>query len=76
MNETKAKGRVVIDVDRCKGCGLCVSVCPVKALEIDRTTMNKKGYSPSSVARPETCIGCGNCAITCPDSILTVFREV
>ncbi|MDO4595162.1 MAG: 4Fe-4S binding protein [Tissierellia bacterium] len=71
-----AKGRVELDTDRCKGCGLCVHVCPKNVLEIDLEKINKKGYSPSEAKRMEDCIGCANCAITCPDSIITVFREV
>lgn len=71
----KAKGRVVFDTDRCKGCGLCVAFCPTKTLAIDESAINAKGYSPAVAAYPEKCIGCGTCAICCPDSIITVYRE-
>lgn len=71
-----AKGRVELDIDRCKGCGLCVSVCPKNVLEINLEQINAKGYSPANAKRMEDCIGCANCAITCPDSIITVYREV
>ena len=30
------RGRVVIDIDRCRGCGLCVRDCPAFALELER----------------------------------------
>lgn len=71
-----AKGRVELDIDRCKGCGLCVSVCPKNVLEINLEQINAKGYSPANAKRMEDCIGCANCAISCPDSIITVYREV
>ena len=69
-----AKGRVEFESYRCKGCGLCVTVCPKNVIEIDVDTINKKGYAPAMAKRPEDCIACQNCAITCPDSIITVYK--
>ena len=75
MADTKKRiGKVVINQDLCKGCGLCVSVCPKNVLELDMNTINAKGYSPSSAVRPNECIACGNCAITCPDSVISVYK--
>lgn len=70
-----AKGRVTIREDRCKGCGLCVSVCPKKILALDKNVINQKGYHPSSCINPDECIGCANCAMICPDCVITVERE-
>ena len=69
-----AKGRVFFDQDRCKGCNLCVSVCPTKILAIDATILNRKGYHPAYVANPENCIACANCAMVCPDLVITVEK--
>ena len=38
-----AKGRIIIDVDRCKGCALCTSYCPVHILELDNKKQKVKG---------------------------------
>lgn len=70
-----AKGTVVFDEAKCKGCGLCVSVCPKAVLELDKGRINAKGYSPAYAANPEDCIACANCAIMCPDSIISVYRN-
>jgi 2-oxoglutarate ferredoxin oxidoreductase subunit delta len=43
------KGRVSFNEDTCKGCGLCVSVCPVKILKLDTSRVNAIGYTPRSV---------------------------
>lgn len=71
----KAKGKVYFNEDICKGCGLCITVCPVHILALDETKINKKGYHPSGVVEPEKCIGCANCAIICPDSVIKVERK-
>ncbi|MGI6156946.1 MAG: 4Fe-4S binding protein [Saccharofermentanales bacterium] len=68
-------GRVTFREDRCKGCGLCVSVCPREIIFLDETKTNRKGYHPATVTEMEKCIGCANCARMCPDSIITVERD-
>lgn len=72
----KASGRVTFDEDMCKGCGLCVTVCPVDIIQLDTGKLNKKGYYPASVkdGDMEKCISCANCAMICPDVVITVER--
>ncbi len=60
-----------IDADRCKGCGLCIAVCPRKALEISEE-VNSKGYFPVYQARPEDCVFCSTCCIMCPDVAISI----
>lgn len=71
----KIIGHVTINPEVCKGCSLCVSVCPKNILELDRTTLNAKGYNPARCTKQEDCIACGFCGIICPDSAITVERE-
>ncbi len=66
--------KVTINQDRCKGCGLCVSVCPKQVLALDTAKLNRKGYNPAAPARPEDCIGCAMCAMMCPDCVITVEK--
>ena len=70
-----ARGRVVIDVDRCKGCGLCTHVCPVEILALSTEVFNARGYHPVVVSDAEACIGCASCAAICPDVVFTVYRR-
>ena len=60
-----------IDADRCKGCGLCVEVCPKDVLEISEK-VNAKGYFPAYQARPDDCIFCAICCTMCPDVAITI----
>ena len=69
-----AKGSVHFDTERCKGCGLCTTGCPVKIVLIDEHRINHKGYNPATVKEIEKCIGCANCAMMCPDYVITVER--
>ena len=64
-----------IDSDRCKGCGLCVDVCPKKVLDISGD-VNTRGYFPVYQARPEDCIFCSVCCIMCPDVAITISETV
>jgi 2-oxoglutarate ferredoxin oxidoreductase subunit delta len=70
------KGTVVIDIDRCKGCELCTTVCPRQILRMCRNHFNARGYRPVELADPEgSCTGCALCALMCPDVVLTVYRQ-
>ncbi|MGM0396097.1 MAG: 4Fe-4S binding protein [Bacillota bacterium] len=70
----KVKGNVIFEDDLCKGCGLCVSVCPVNIISLDKGRINKKGYHPASIEEMDKCIACTNCATICPDVVITVER--
>jgi 2-oxoglutarate ferredoxin oxidoreductase subunit delta len=66
--------RVVIDAERCKGCGLCVEVCPPRVLALG--PLNSKGYPAAILLDNERCTSCTACALICPDVAITVFRPV
>lgn len=64
-----------IAVDRCKGCGLCIAVCPKSILELDVSIVNELGYHPVRLADTAACTSCALCARICPDSVFAVFAR-
>jgi 2-oxoglutarate ferredoxin oxidoreductase subunit delta len=66
---------VQIDRERCKGCELCVAVCPRQVLEIS-DKINSRGYHYARVASSTACIGCAQCSDMCPDVAIEISEEV
>jgi 2-oxoglutarate ferredoxin oxidoreductase subunit delta len=68
------KRKVVIDIEMCKGCELCVHYCPRKCLKIGEN-FNKKGYYYAVFVEEEKCTSCAICANMCPDVAIEVWKE-
>jgi 2-oxoglutarate ferredoxin oxidoreductase subunit delta len=69
----KIRGSIVIDIDRCKGCEICMVTCPTGTIKMS-DQVNHKGYFYAWPANPGLCIGCANCAVVCPDGVITVYK--
>jgi len=72
INKNKKK-QVVVFEGLCKGCGLCIQRCPVKAISFSKTNL---GYlsTPTVVINIKKCIACGICELNCPDFALKVDK--
>lgn len=70
----KIKGAIVVDTERCKGCGVCITTCPTKVITLGKK-VNNKGYNFLVMQDGIDCIGCASCAMICPDSCITVYKE-
>jgi len=69
----KIKGAITVDIERCKGCDLCVKSCPYDVLSMSKT-VNNKGYTYSYMSNPDQCNGCTSCALVCPDGCIKVYK--
>ena len=64
--------KVEVTEEFCKGCGLCIAVCPKHVLG-SGSTINSKGYRCCEMIA-EKCNGCTLCAVMCPDAAIEVYR--
>ncbi len=71
----EARGYVVVNVDECKGCGLCIESCPPKVLEL-APDLSPYGVHPARYVG-ERCTGCGICYFCCPEpGAIEVYRRI
>ncbi len=70
----KKKVTTTIDKNRCKGCELCVNVCPNKVLAMSQD-INDKGYFYAQVVNQAACTACRFCVMQCPDVAITLAVE-
>lgn len=73
MARTKPRFVIVVEEDMCKGCGLCVQVCPRRSIRFTKH-INSRGFHPAYLADPDNCTGCAHCALMCPDVCIRVLR--
>jgi len=59
--EKKPRGKVEIDIQKCKGCELCTVACKKESLSLSDTI---------NIA----CNACMDCALVCPDAVITVYK--
>jgi Pyruvate/2-oxoacid:ferredoxin oxidoreductase delta subunit len=70
---TQARGNVAVNIEECKGCGLCVESCPPKCLELT-PELSPYGVHPAHYSGTG-CTGCGICFYCCPEpGAITVYR--
>jgi 2-oxoglutarate ferredoxin oxidoreductase subunit delta len=66
------RGRIGIDAEECKGCGLCIEACPPHAIGMSEK-FNHYGYRTAQYAGVG-CTGCGVCFMVCPEpGAITVY---
>lgn len=72
MSSLKSRGTLVIDVDACKGCDLCIDACKPGVLSMTTSERNSHGYHYPVLEAG--CTACHACALICPDFAIQVWR--
>lgn len=50
---------LALNIEWCKGCGICVEFCPKNVLELENGKVK--------ISNIDACIKCGQCELRCPD---------
>ncbi|MFX1450167.1 MAG: ferredoxin family protein [Promethearchaeota archaeon] len=76
LYEDSEKGKVLmLQFERCKGCGLCIEVCPRKIL-ISGEELNSKTQYPPIIVNNGVCTFCKSCELVCPDFAIYVVEDI
>lgn len=71
MTAVVTRGSVTINVERCKGCELCIPACRPGVLRMTEAT-NSHGFAYPELV--EGCTACRACYDICPDFVFEVFK--
>jgi 2-oxoglutarate ferredoxin oxidoreductase subunit delta len=68
---TRKAKQISIDPKLCKGCHICIFVCPHNVLK-KSDNVDDRGYYLPVVADLESCTICHLCEMECPDFAISV----
>ena len=61
-----------VAAEECKGCGKCVSACPVEAMSLVSANDPNHGRRKKAVLDESVCLGCGVCLRACPQDNISL----
>ena len=75
LKVTGGKNGITIEIveEFCKGCVVCVDICPVDALEMVPVGSRWQGHL-AVIKDIEVCTGCMLCELQCPDFAIMVTK--
>jgi 2-oxoglutarate ferredoxin oxidoreductase subunit delta len=70
----RPSAKVIILAEFCKGCRLCLDVCPRNALKLSGT-LTETGVEIIAWDEKAGCSACLMCATICPDAAITIIPD-
>jgi len=70
----RTASEIVIDTRLCKGCHICIEVCPQRVFE-KADSVDDRGFFLPVVANLEACKVCHLCELECPDFAIKVVED-
>ena len=77
--EEMVKVIVEVDQEKCKGCEVCVVVCPQGCIKLNRAVFNTRGFHPAEFiyqGKKGGCTACGLCYMVCSDYAVTTIKKL
>jgi 2-oxoglutarate ferredoxin oxidoreductase subunit delta len=70
-------GQVYLISARCKGCNLCIELCPREVLRVSSNTNEKGYYLPEIIPGMESeCVHCEFCTMVCPEFAIFTLEDI
>ncbi len=74
ITDTMKASSIKIDKINCKGCGICIDVCPKKVIA-NSEEINEYGLFYPYIINLDNCIVCRLCELYCPDFAIDVEEK-
>ena len=71
MDGSLSMADINLNIERCKGCGLCVGACPIENVRMSGE-LNSRGYIYAEIIDKDRCTGCALCCRMCPDVAIEI----
>jgi NAD-dependent dihydropyrimidine dehydrogenase PreA subunit len=72
FGKRKERGKAMIYIDDCSGCGSCIARCRHKAIEF----IYLKDGRYAKMLHEDWCSGCGKCVNVCKNDAIKIIRQV
>ncbi|MEO0091684.1 MAG: ferredoxin family protein [candidate division WOR-3 bacterium] len=74
MTKSETSHNIKLNKNWCKGCGLCVEICPKNVYDRE-AKVSARGFREIVIKSPDRCNRCFLCELLCPDLAITIKSE-
>ena len=70
----KSASEIIIDSKQCKGCHICIIMCPQNVF-VKSNNVDNRGFFLPEVVNLKACTVCRICELECPDFAIKVVEN-